>query len=86
MFLLRAVLLVLVVPGLVVIAYGAFSLQGHQEDFPSEPIQSWPIGVTSLALAAALSWAVLRPSRGLQPALIAITLLLFAAAWATFLA
>lgn len=85
MFLLRAVLLVLVVPGLIVVAYGAFNLQGHREDYPSEPMQTWPIGVTSLALAASLTWLALRPSRGFQPALVATTLALFALAWASFL-
>jgi hypothetical protein len=84
-FLLRAVLLVVVVPVLVVVGYGAFSLQGHQEDFPSKPMQTWPIGATSFVLAAALSWAVARPSRGLQPAIVAVALVSFLLAWVPYL-
>lgn len=82
---LRASLLVVIVPALIVVSYGAFSLQGHREDFPSKPMQTWPIGVASLALAAALSWSAARPSRGLQPVVVAIALLFFLAAWAAYL-
>lgn len=48
-------------------------------------MQTWPIGVSSLALAAALAWLALRPSRGSQPALVATAVVLFATAWASFL-
>jgi hypothetical protein len=85
LFFLRAALLVVAVPALVVIGYAALSLQGHQEDFPSKPMQTWPIGVTSLALAAALAWAAARPWQGLQPLLLVTCLALFVSAWATFL-
>jgi hypothetical protein len=84
-FLLRALLLVLVVPALIFVAYAALSLQGHQEDFPSQPMQTWPIGISSLALAATVAWAAVRPSKGLQPVVIAIAIVAFAAAWATYL-
>lgn len=82
---LRASLLVVVVPALLIVSYGAFSLQGHREDFPSKPMQTWSIGVASLALAAALSWSAARPSRGLQPVVVAIALVCFLAAWAAYL-
>jgi hypothetical protein len=82
---LRGVLLVAVVPFLIVVAYGALSLQGHREDSPSQPMQTWPIGISSFVLAAALAWAAVRPSRRLQPVVIAIAFVAFAAAWATFL-
>ena len=82
---LRASLLVVVVPVLIIVSYGAFSLQGHREGFPSKPMQTWPIGITSLALAAALSWSAARPSRGLQPVVVAIALVCFLAAWAAYL-
>lgn len=84
-FFLRVALVVLVIPTLLVVAYGALALQGHREDFPSEPMQTWPIGVSSLLLAATLSWVAARPSRGLQPAIIALALILFVVAWAALL-
>jgi hypothetical protein len=84
-FLLRAVVLVVVVPALLITGYAALSLQGHQEDFPSKPMQTWPIGVSSLILAPVLSWAALKPSRGSQLAAVALALVCFAAAWASFL-
>ena len=82
---LRAVLIVVVIPALIVVGYAALSLQGHQEDFPSKPMQTWPIGASSFSLAGALAWAAVRPSRGLQPPVVAIALLAFVAAWATYL-
>lgn len=82
---LRAALLVVVIPALLVLGYAALSLQGHQEDFPSQPMQTWPVGVSSLALAGALAWAAVRPSRGVQPAVVAIALVVFVVAWATYL-
>jgi len=85
LFLLRAALLVVAVPILVVVGYAAFSLQGHREDFPSEPMQTWPIGVSSLLLAAALSWVAARPSRGLQPVIVSMALALYLVAWASHL-
>jgi hypothetical protein len=54
--------LVLLVPGLVVIAWAAFGLQGYQNDPQSDTFQTWPAGVTSLALAASLAWIAVRPS------------------------
>jgi amino acid transporter len=85
LFFLRAVLLVVVVPALVIVSYGAFALQGHQEDFPSKPMQTWPIGVSALALAAALAWVATRPSRGLQPLVAVIALVCFMVTWAAYL-
>jgi hypothetical protein len=82
---LRGVLIVVVIPALVVVGYGGLSLQGHQEDFPSKPMQTWPIGVSSFALAGALAWAAAQPSRGLQPVVVAIALVAFAVAWAIYL-
>lgn len=84
-FLLRAALVVVVIPALVLIGYAALALQGHREDFPSRPMQTWPIGASALALAAALSWFAARPSRGLQPAIVAFALLLFFVAWLSYL-
>jgi hypothetical protein len=84
-FLLRAVLLVVVLPALVVVAYATFALQGHREDFPSQPMQTWPMGISSLALAAALGWTAIRPTGGFQAALVTISLVAFIAALATFL-
>lgn len=85
LFLLRAALVVVAIPTLLVVGYAAFSLQGHREDFPSKPMQTWPIGVSSLLLAAALSWVAARPSRGLQPAIVSMTFALFLVAWASYL-
>jgi len=82
---LRASLLVVIAPALLIVSYGAFSLQGHREDFPSKPMQTWPIGVTSLALAATLSWVAARPSRGLQPLIAAVALMCFTVAWTAYL-
>ena len=82
---LRATVLVVVVPALVIVSYGAFSLQGHREDFPSKPMQTWPIGVASLVLAAALCWVAARPSRGLQPIIAVIALVCFMVTWAACL-
>jgi len=48
-------------------------------------MQTWPIGVSSLAFAAALSWVAVRPSRGLQPFIAVITFVCFLVAWAAFL-
>jgi hypothetical protein len=83
--LLRSILLVVVVPALLVVGYAALSLQGHREDSPSQPMQTWPVGVSSLMLAAALAWAAARPSRGLQPVVVAVALVVFVASWATCL-
>lgn len=85
LFLLRAALLVVAIPTLVILGYAALALQGHQEDFPSKPMQTWPIGVSSLLLAAALSWVAARPARGLQPAIVGIALALCIVAWASYL-
>lgn len=85
MFLLRAGLVVVVVPALLFLSYAAFALQGDREDFPSKPLETWPIGVSALFLAAALSWLAARPSRGSQPLVVGIALLLFFLAWAIFL-
>jgi hypothetical protein len=85
LFLLRAVLFVVVVPALIFVGYAALALQGHREDFPSKPMQTWPIGVSSLVLAAALSWVAARPSRGLQPVIVGMALIVFLVAWATYL-
>jgi hypothetical protein len=85
LFLPRAALLVVAVPTLILVGYAALALQGHREDFPSKPMQTWPIGVSSLLLAAALSWVAARPSRGLQPAIVGIALALFLVAWASYL-
>jgi hypothetical protein len=84
-FVLRAALFVLVVPALVVVGYAALALQGDREDFPSKPMQTWPIGVSALLLAAALSWVAARPSRGLQPVVVVIALFFFFVAWASYL-
>lgn len=84
-FLLRATLFVLVVPALVFVGYAALALQGDREDFPSKPMQTWPIAVSALLLAAALSWLAARPSRGLQPVIVVIALMLFIVAWAPYL-
>ena len=85
LFVLRAALVILVIPALLFIAYAAFALQGDREDFPSKPMQTWPIGVSSLLLTAALAWFAARPSRGLQPMIVVIALLFFCVTWATFL-
>lgn len=71
------------IPALVILGYAALALQGHQEDYPSKPMQTWPIGASALLLAAALSWVAARPSRGLQPAIVAAALVLFIVAWAS---
>lgn len=85
MFLLRAGLIVVVVPALLFLSYVAFALQGEREDFPSKPLETWPIGVSALVLAAALSWLAARPSRGSQPLIVALALLFFFVSWAIFL-
>jgi hypothetical protein len=85
MFLLRAGLIIVVVPALLFLSYAAFALQGEREDFPSKPLETWPIGVSALVLAAALAWFAARPSRGSQPLIVAIALLFFFLAWAIFL-
>jgi amino acid transporter len=85
LFFLRAALLVVVIPALVIVSYGAFALQGHQEDFPSKPMQTWPIGVSALTLAAALAWVATRPSRGLQPLVAVVALVCFMVTWAAYL-
>lgn len=63
-FFLRAVTLVLLVPGLVVIAWAAFGLQGYQNDPQSDVFQTWPAGIASLVLAASLAWTAIRPLGG----------------------
>lgn len=83
--LLRIALVVVVIPTLVVLGYVGLALQGHQEDFPSKPMQTWPIGVSSLILAGSLSWVAARPSRGLQPVIAAMALVFFLVAWAAYL-
>jgi len=83
-FLLRATLAVLVVPALVVLGYAALALQGHREDFPSKPMQTWPLGVSALLLAAAVSWVAARPSRGLQPVVVVMALFLAIVTWVSY--
>ena len=85
LFLLRAVLATLVIPALLVVAYAALSLQGHREDYPSQPMQTWPIGLSSLLLAAALLWVTARPSRGAQPIVAAAASGFFLLTWAALL-
>jgi hypothetical protein len=85
LFLLRAVLATLVIPALLVVAYAALSLQGHREDYPSQPMRTWPIGLSSLVLAAALLWVTARPSRGIQPLAVAAALVFFLLAWTALL-
>ena len=82
---LRIALVVVVIPALVVLGYVALALQGHQEDFPSKQMQTWPIGASSLVLAGVLSWAAARPSRELQPVIAAIALAFFLLAWGAYL-
>ena len=80
---LRAVCLVLVIPALLVLAWAAFGLQGYQNDPQSKPFQTWPAGVGTLALAAALAWiCVRRPSDPLQRWTAALALIVFATTWA----
>jgi len=57
---LRALTLVLVVPFLLVSAWAAFSLQGYTETYGAAGVQTWPIGVASLFLAAVLGWTAVR--------------------------
>jgi hypothetical protein len=79
---LRALTLVLLVPALVVIAWGAFNLQGYQNDPQSAVFQTWHLGVTSLALAASLAWMSLRPSEeSLQKIVVAAAVGAFAISW-----
>jgi hypothetical protein len=81
-FLLRAVALVLLIPALLVIALAAFNLQGYQNDPQSAVFQTWPIGATSLALAAALTWMVIRPSEDLPQKIVAAgTFVAFMFSW-----
>jgi hypothetical protein len=62
-FWLRAITLVLIVPGLVIVAWAAFGLQGYQNDPQSDVFETWPAGATSLALAACIAWMAIRPSK-----------------------
>jgi uncharacterized membrane protein YgdD (TMEM256/DUF423 family) len=85
-FALRALTLVLVVPGLVVIALGAFNLQGYQNDPQSAVFQTWHLGVTSLALAASLAWMALGPSENsLQRVVVAAAFVAFVISWVAIL-
>lgn len=61
-FWLRALTLVLIVPGLVVLGWAAFGLQGYQNDPESKTFQTWPAGVASICLAVCLAWIALKPS------------------------
>jgi len=61
-FVLRAITLVLLVPGLVLIAWVAFDLQGYQNDPQSRAFQTWPAGVTSLVFGISLAWMAIRPT------------------------
>jgi hypothetical protein len=85
LLLLRGVLVVLFIPALIFIGYAALALQGDREDFPSRPMQTWPIGASALVLAAALCWVAARPSRGLQPVIAITALVLFIIACTTYL-
>jgi len=62
-FVLRALTIVLLVPALLVLAWAAFGLQGYQNDPQSSVFQTWPIGVTSIALAGSLAWIAFRPAK-----------------------
>jgi len=85
-FLLRATTLVLLVPALIVIAWGAFNLQGYQNDPQSAVFQTWPIGVASLALAASLAWKAIRPSgEPLQKIVAAAAFAVFVLSWISVL-
>jgi hypothetical protein len=82
MFVLRALALVLLVPGLVVLAWAAFGLQGYQNDPQSAVFHTWPLGVTSLALAASLAWMALRPSEeSLQKIVAGAAFVVFLLSW-----
>lgn len=79
---LRAVCLVLVVPALLVLAWAAFGLQGYQNDPQSQSFQTWPAGVGTLLLAAALGWiCTRRPSTPLQRWVMGLALFVFVATW-----
>jgi hypothetical protein len=85
-FFLRALTLVLLVPGLVVIAWAAFGLQGYQNDPQSAVFQTWPAGVSSLALAAGLAWMATRPEEeSLQKILTGGAFVAFVITWITAL-
>jgi hypothetical protein len=85
LFLLRAVLATVVIPALLIVGYAALSLQGHREDYPSQPMQTWPIGLSSLLLAATLLWVSARPSHGAQPIAVTAAFAFFLLAWAALL-
>jgi hypothetical protein len=86
-FWLRAICLVLVIPALLVLAWAAFGLQGYQNDPQSKSFQTWPAGVGSLVLAAALGWICLRrPSTRLQRWVAGLAFFVFLVTWAGVLA
>jgi hypothetical protein len=85
-FWLRALTLVLIVPALIVLAWAAFGLQGYQNDPQSDVFETWPAGVTSLALAACLAWIAARPSdEGFQRIITGMASVAFAVSWALVL-
>lgn len=83
---LRAITLVLLVPGLLVIAWAAFGLQGYQNDPQSDTFQTWPAGIASLAFAASLAWLAIRPSgESLQKIVTAAAFVVFVVSWTVVL-
>jgi hypothetical protein len=81
-FWLRAITLVLIIPALVVIAWVAFGLQGYQNDPQSVAFQTWPAGVTSLALAGSLAWMAARPAdESLQKIVTGVAFVVFVMSW-----
>jgi len=85
-FLLRATTLVLLVPALIVTGWGAFNLQGYQNDPQSGVFQTWPVGVASLALAASLTWLAIRPSGNqLQKIVTSAAFVVFVLSWISVL-
>jgi hypothetical protein len=65
-----------------VLAWAAFGLQGYQGDQGSKSFQTWPAGVATLALAAALAWVcVRRPIDPLQRWVAGLALVVFASTW-----
>jgi hypothetical protein len=56
----RVLIVLVIVPVLLVLAYVGFSLQGYTNDLGSRPMESWPLGTASLLLAALLTWVALR--------------------------
>jgi hypothetical protein len=83
-FFLRAITLVLFVPGLLVLGWAAFGLQGYKNDPGSAALQTWPAGAASIFLAACLAWIAIRPSP--HPLQMVITVVAGAALAATWIA